>query len=163
MATHSSILAWRIPWTEEPSELQSMGLQRIRHNWVTVTIHYSRWQSKITHDLSLPMNISKIHLHMEQFSLITNWGWQKDSCTTKTVRKIHLESERKEKQSGQGLCPWEWLRGKGRLKPCWWESTGRRPPWGMSSSSFLFDPGFQEREDKTPWLVGGPAGARRGL
>ena len=33
MATHSSILAWRIPWTEEPSGLQSMELQRIRHNW----------------------------------------------------------------------------------------------------------------------------------
>ena len=32
MATHASTLAWRIPWTEEPSELQSMGLQRIRHN-----------------------------------------------------------------------------------------------------------------------------------
>ena len=32
MATHSSILAWRIPWTEEPGELQSMGLQRVRHN-----------------------------------------------------------------------------------------------------------------------------------
>ena len=29
MATHSSILAWRIPWTEEPSGLQSMGLQRV--------------------------------------------------------------------------------------------------------------------------------------
>ena len=32
MATHSSILAWRIPWTEEPGRLQSMGLQRVRHN-----------------------------------------------------------------------------------------------------------------------------------
>ena len=32
MATHSSILAWRIPWTEEPGGLQSMGLQRVRHN-----------------------------------------------------------------------------------------------------------------------------------
>ena len=30
MATHSSILAWRIPWTEEPSGLQSMGSQRVR-------------------------------------------------------------------------------------------------------------------------------------
>ena len=29
MATHSSILAWRTPWTEEPGELQSMGLQRV--------------------------------------------------------------------------------------------------------------------------------------
>ena len=32
MATHSSILAWKIPWTEEPGRLQSMGLQRVGHN-----------------------------------------------------------------------------------------------------------------------------------
>ena len=32
MATHSSILAWRIPWREEPGGLQSMGSQRVRHN-----------------------------------------------------------------------------------------------------------------------------------
>ena len=32
MATHSSTLAWKIPWTEEPSRLQSMGLQRVGHN-----------------------------------------------------------------------------------------------------------------------------------
>ena len=32
MATHSSILAWRVPWTEEPGGLQSMGSQRVRHN-----------------------------------------------------------------------------------------------------------------------------------
>ena len=31
-ATHSSILAWRIPWTEEPGGLQSMGSQGVRHN-----------------------------------------------------------------------------------------------------------------------------------
>ena len=33
MATHSSILAWKIPWTEEPTGLRSMGSQRIGHNW----------------------------------------------------------------------------------------------------------------------------------
>ena len=32
MATHSSILAWRIPWTQEPGGLQSMGSQRVGHN-----------------------------------------------------------------------------------------------------------------------------------
>ena len=32
MATHSSILAWRIPWWEEPGRLQSMDLQRVRHD-----------------------------------------------------------------------------------------------------------------------------------
>ena len=35
MAAHSSILAWKIPWMEESSRLQSMGLQRVRHNWAT--------------------------------------------------------------------------------------------------------------------------------
>ena len=37
MATHSTILAWRIPWTKEPGRLQSMGLQRVRHDWATNT------------------------------------------------------------------------------------------------------------------------------
>ena len=32
MATHSNTLAWRIPWTEEPGRLQSMGLQRVGHD-----------------------------------------------------------------------------------------------------------------------------------
>ena len=38
MATHSSILVWRIPWTEDPGGLQSMGSQRVGHNWVTNTL-----------------------------------------------------------------------------------------------------------------------------
>ena len=37
MATHSSVLAWRIPWTEEPGGIQSMGLQRVGHDWATNT------------------------------------------------------------------------------------------------------------------------------
>ena len=35
MAPHSSTLAWKIPWTEEPGRLQSMGLLRVRHDWAT--------------------------------------------------------------------------------------------------------------------------------
>ena len=35
MAIHSSTLAWNIPWTEEPDRLQSMGSQRVGHNWAT--------------------------------------------------------------------------------------------------------------------------------
>ena len=35
MATHSSTLAWKIPWTEEPGGLQSMGSQRVGHDWTT--------------------------------------------------------------------------------------------------------------------------------
>ena len=37
MASHSSILAWEIPWTEESGGLQSMGLQRVGHDWAADT------------------------------------------------------------------------------------------------------------------------------
>ena len=39
MTTHSSTLAWKIPWTEEPCRLQSMGSQRVRHDGVTSLTH----------------------------------------------------------------------------------------------------------------------------
>ena len=39
MATHSSTLAWKIPWTEERGKLQSMGSQRVRHDWLT-SLHF---------------------------------------------------------------------------------------------------------------------------
>ena len=39
IATHSSTLAWKIPWAEEPWRLQSMGSQRVKHNWVT-SLHF---------------------------------------------------------------------------------------------------------------------------
>ena len=39
MATHSSVIAWRIPWTEGPGGLQSMGSQRVGHNLVTENAH----------------------------------------------------------------------------------------------------------------------------
>ena len=38
MATHSSTLAWKIPWMEEPDGLQSMGSQRVRHDWATAEV-----------------------------------------------------------------------------------------------------------------------------
>ena len=50
MAPHSSSLAWKIPWMEEPGRLQSMGSPRVRHNWVTslslfTFMHWRRkWQ-----------------------------------------------------------------------------------------------------------------------
>ena len=40
MATHSSILAWRIPWTKEPGGLQSTGSQRVKHDWETSLAHF---------------------------------------------------------------------------------------------------------------------------
>ena len=48
MATHCSVLAQRIPWTEEPERLQSMGLQRVGHDWTTNTFHFHlEWENKL--------------------------------------------------------------------------------------------------------------------
>ena len=41
MATHSSILAWEMPWTEEPGRMHFMGLQRVRHDWATNTFTHT--------------------------------------------------------------------------------------------------------------------------
>ena len=46
MATHPNILAWRIPWTEEPGWLQSTGMQRVRRKWHECTHSSIKWQHK---------------------------------------------------------------------------------------------------------------------
>ena len=45
MTTHSSILAWRIPWTEEPGRLQSMGSQIVRHDWSDLACTHAQHHS----------------------------------------------------------------------------------------------------------------------
>ena len=60
MASHSSMLAWRIPWTEEPGRLQSMGSQRVRQDWAT--------------------NIFTFHFHYRSIlGSQKNWGYIKSS------------------------------------------------------------------------------------
>ena len=59
MATHSSTLAWRIPWTEDPGRLQPMGSQRVRHNFtftftflsVTICSDFGGQKNKVSHCL----------------------------------------------------------------------------------------------------------------
>ena len=69
MASHSSVLAWKIPWTEEPDGLQSVGLQRLGHDWVTssfTSLYLSLLSSRNIHtccfrmlDVSLLVLVSK--------------------------------------------------------------------------------------------------------
>ena len=72
MATHSSVLAWNIPLTEEPGGLQSVGLQRVGHDWAHIYTHtrtyevlryrvkinkknlFSFWEKE---NKSIPMNV----------------------------------------------------------------------------------------------------------
>ena len=62
IATHSSILAWEIPWTEEPGRLQSVGSQRVRHNWVNNTFTFlsqGTWTSP-----SYPQVLPELHCQL---------------------------------------------------------------------------------------------------
>ena len=64
MVTCFSVLAWKIPWTEEPCKEQSMALQRIRRNWVTKHIHVRVHTRAHTHTLT------HTHTHIQPLSSI---------------------------------------------------------------------------------------------
>ena len=63
MAIHSSTVAWKIPWTEEPGRLQSMGSQRVRHNWATSLSLSLELNSPV------PVHFSSLIPRMSTFSL----------------------------------------------------------------------------------------------
>ena len=117
MATHTSILAWRIPWTEEPGGLHSLGSQRVGYNWTRMHIH-GRWpvDGKCPHSISaqfpegsmgskkeLSTTASKRQVDPEDFKLGCfsyrpqgggrRWGWESVDNATWWVlfqRFIHL-------------------------------------------------------------------------
>ena len=78
MATHSSNLAWKIPWKEECGRLQSMGSQRVGHNWATFTsCVLSPWchptiSSSVT-PLSLPSIFPSIRVISNESALCNRW------------------------------------------------------------------------------------------
>ena len=91
MATHSSILAWKIPWTEELGRLQSMGSQRVRHDWAanTFTFHFfhaivcSIKNKNILSTIHISLNIainSKNIFHEAHFSMyFDSWDYHLQS------------------------------------------------------------------------------------
>ena len=80
MATHSSILAWRIPWTEEPSRLQSMGSQRVRHDWAT-SLHFS-----------LSLQIFSFSFKYSRISFITSWI---SKLKSPSIKEFHQPQKKK--------------------------------------------------------------------
>ena len=73
MATHSSTLAWKIPWTEKHGRLQSMGSQRVGHDWATSLIHIyiSEIRIHLTTDVSGFSSFSPLELHFKMVHFIT--------------------------------------------------------------------------------------------
>ena len=82
MATHSSILAWEIPWTEEPGGLQSMGSHRVGHNWVTEHIWARCRREKCFKD----QNSSHSDCLDFLFELSKELTW----CTIAVKRQVYL-------------------------------------------------------------------------
>ena len=75
MATHSCILTWRIPWTEEPGGLQSMGSQRVRHDF-TFTFHCILWYKTIRNPFSFPLLMcfgGSVHLDWCRSDAFCSW------------------------------------------------------------------------------------------
>ena len=85
MATHSSILAWRIPWTEEPGGLQSTGLQRIGHDWATHTTSQLHLSHTRVMDGCESWTVKKAECRrIEAFEL---WCWRRLLRVSWTARK----------------------------------------------------------------------------
>jgi len=67
MATHSSIPAWRIPWTEEPGGLQSTGSQRVGHDWVQVAFFCPPQRYEFHHGNSSILQQCAVQIHSRFF------------------------------------------------------------------------------------------------
>ena len=83
MATHSSILAWRIPWTEETGGLQSMRPCRVRNDWVTNT---------------------HTHTHTHSIEVVHPWEWMRLPYWRKRV--VHVSAKYYEERLDMGWLLW---------------------------------------------------------
>ena len=66
MAPHSSILAWKIPWTEEPGGLQSMGSPRVGHKLATSLFFFHHW-GKLGRSLKKSVYFLQLHVNLQLY------------------------------------------------------------------------------------------------
>ena len=84
-AIHSSILAWRIPWIEEPDWLQFVGLQRVGHDWVTNTRTHQVSRSVVSDSLT-PWTAA----HQASLSITNSWSLLKLMSIKSVMPSNHL-------------------------------------------------------------------------
>ena len=102
MATHSSVLAWEIPWTEEPSRLQSMRSQRVRHDLLTTPTahkHAAIQMRRRSHSL-------EAEHHRVILGLLSQNTIDCVASTTETYFFPSLEARTTRSRSSRVSCPW---------------------------------------------------------
>ena len=169
MATHSRILAWRIPWTEEPGGLQSMESQRIGHGWSDLAqMHTEDLKNlpKVTPSF-LSMCVAGISpFHADSWTNQLNGANQSDSCSWKEEQALSLWNNRWEKKKkrkwfstqGQPMCTepscWKYLRNAPFfLLEKWWDHqfiAFSIIQWTFSKFFVSFDYTFSWRRQCTP-------------
>ena len=106
MATHSSILTWRIPWTEKPTRLQSIGSQRVRHNWGTNTHTH-------THTHTHTQDANTISVKQQSLKTDRHPGENTDSVLDALNVKCFQKSQRvipsKQLKYGTGGCQRDYI------------------------------------------------------
>ena len=102
MATHSSTLAWKIPWTEEPGRLQSMGLQRVGHDWGT-SLSLSFFLS-LNHQNVFPIPFSHVKTFLFQVKLESVIEKLKKLPPPNLPTCLHLDP-----YTWSPSCSYEWL------------------------------------------------------
>ena len=106
MATHSSILAWKVPWTEEPGGPQSTGLQRVRRDWATENNIYIMYIYKHTHISQLLSPDQSLHCQPGSLGTkpgswvrvreehVLSWGTSPEQTGASSSRPQHRHREK---------------------------------------------------------------------
>ena len=101
MVIHSSTLAWKIPWTEEPDRLQSMGSQRVGHDWATSLSLSSRGSLVL---LFLPWGWC--NLNIWGYWYFSRQSWFQLTCASSSLAFRMMYSAYKLNKQGDNIQPW---------------------------------------------------------
>ena len=149
MASHSSTLAWKIPWTEEPSRLQSMGSWRVGHNWTTslslfTFMHWRRkWQP------------TPVFLPGESQGLGSLVGCRLWGCTKLDTTEVTWQQQQQVEKTWVWSLGWEDpRRRKEQLTPIFLPEKSH----GQRSLSHSYTPKGHKESDTIEWLSTGSQG-----
>ena len=88
MAPHSSILAWRSPWTEEPGELRFIGLQTVRHDWATKLFTFFRAAHSLQESQPGSYPVRNSSCPWETLRVQTTGSWSPTGCAINITKKM---------------------------------------------------------------------------